>query len=29
MAGIWGKLRGHGDFLALGLDEAARAIERS
>ncbi len=25
MAGIWGKLRGHGDFLALGLDEAARA----
>lgn len=25
MAGVWGKLRGHGDFLALGLDEAARA----
>ena len=25
MAGVWGKLRLHGDFLALGLDEAARA----
>lgn len=25
MAGVWGKLRLHGDFLALGLDGAARA----
>lgn len=26
MAGIWGKLRGHGDFLAVGLEPRIRAF---